>query len=236
MCSRVNLVLTHPQPELLVMVLSQLELRDLTRALSVSKYWHQTILGTIELRQNLFLAPKEKADELLQWKQESLEWEPFIIYEPTSNSKPILKVHPVLLANPTTRTCLDTLRLHGWFQTVSPSTLLTQPPVTGVKIEQHAFEIPHKDAHTHKFVLERLEGVTFGDVVEGMRVRQARESSVERAAAEDPFASDEENPKIQLDKRYTRIEASRVVAEASNRVRTAGERMEQEHHGSGLDR
>lgn len=108
--------------------------------------------------------------------------------------------------------------------------------MTGVKIEQHAFESPHKDARTHKFVLERLEGVTFGHVVEDMRVRQARESSVERAAAEDNFVSDEENPKIQLDKRYTRIEASGVVAEASDWVRTARERMEQEHHGSELDR
>ena len=55
------------------MVLSHLETRDLTHALSVSKYWHQTILGTVELRRNLFLAPKEKADEFLQWKRVCLE-------------------------------------------------------------------------------------------------------------------------------------------------------------------
>ena len=207
------------------MVLSQLEIRDLTRSISVSKGWQQIILGTTELRQNLFLTPKENPDEFLQWKQDGLEWEPFIVYEPTSTSKPILKVHPLLVADPTKRTRLDALQPHSWLQMVSPSTLLTQPPVTEVRIEQQAFSIAYTDAHRHLFTLGRGKGVTFGNVVEHMGVRQARESSVERFAAEDPFVRDEENPQIQLDKRYTRIEASGVVAEASNWVRAARDRL-----------
>jgi hypothetical protein len=51
-------VLTCPQNELVSMVLSHLPIKDLTRALSVSKRWQQVILGTVELRQTLFLAPK----------------------------------------------------------------------------------------------------------------------------------------------------------------------------------
>lgn len=218
------------------MVLAQLEIRDLTRALSVSKYWQHIIPSTVELRRNLFLAPKEKADEALEWKRPRLEWERFIVHESTSSSKSIVKVHPVLAPDLSTRTSLHIKQPHVWLQMVSPSTLLTQPPVTEVKIEQQAFSIPCTDAHTHKSVLKRLEGVTFGDVVEEMRARQARESSNLRVAAEDPFLRNDENYKIPLDKRYTRIEAYGVVAEASKWVRIARERLEQERQSSELRR
>lgn len=211
------------------MVLSQLEIKGLTRALSVSKYWRQTILGTIELRRDLFLAPKEKADEFLQWKQAWLEWEPFIVHEPTSSSKPIVKVHPILSPKPATRTNLDTFQPHPWLRMVSPSTFLTQPPVTEVKIEQKAFSIAYTDSHTHKFVLKRAQGVTFGDVVQEMGARHAREPSSEGVPDEENFGP---NDKIQDEQRCTRIEAYGVVADASNWVRVARERLEQERQGS----
>jgi hypothetical protein len=218
------------------MVLAQLEIRDLTRALSVSKYWQHIILSTIELRRNLFLAPKEKSDEALEWKQPRLEWEPFIVHESTSSSKSIVKAHPVLVPDLSLRTSLNIKQPHASLQMVSPSTLLTQPPVTEVIIEQHAFSIPCTDARTHKFVLKRPEGVTFGDVVEEMRVRQARESSSVRIAAEDPFVRNDENDKIPLGERYTRIEACGAIAEASKWVRIARERLAQERQSPELRR
>jgi hypothetical protein len=72
--------------------------------------------------------------------------------------------------------------------------------------------------------------------LEGIRAQYVRESSSERIAAEYSFVRDEENPKIHFDKRVTRIEAYGVVAEASDWVRAARERLEQERQGSELDR
>jgi len=211
-----------------MMVLSHLETKDLTHALSVSKNWHQTILDTIELRRNLFLAPKEKANEFLQWKRIDLEWKPFIVHEFITGSKLIVKVHPALLPDRVLRTCLDTIQSNASLQLVSPSTLLTQPPVTEFTIVQQVFSPAFGPEHKHKFVLKRERGVTFGDVVEEMRARQAREPAGESVAAEESLGDGSlVTVKVPLDQRNIRIEASGVVAEASELVRVAREGLEQ---------
>jgi hypothetical protein len=211
------------------MMLSHLEIKDLTRAVSVSKHWQQTILGTLELRHNLFLAPKDKPDEFIQWKRVGLEMQPFIVHEPTSTSKPIVKVHPLLFPEPALRSCLDTTQNHNSLKTVSPSTLLTQPPVTEVTIKQQAFIPTYHPVLQHNFVVKRQRGVTFGDVVEEMRARQAREPV---SASGDPFGIRRfDIVKIDYDWRYTRIEASGVVAETSKWVVIARENMEPERQG-----
>lgn len=219
----------HSQPELLVMVLSYLEIKDLTRALSVSKHWHQTILGTLELRHNLFLAPM-KANEFIQWKPVGLESLPFIVHEPSSTSKPIVKVHPLLFPDPALRACVDITKNHNSLRTVSPSTLLTQPPVTEVKIVQQAFIPKYHPALKHNFVVKREQGVTFGDVVEEMRARHASEPV---SVSGDPFGVRRfDIVRIDYDRRFTGIEAFGVVAETSKWIRTARERLEQERQSS----
>jgi hypothetical protein len=223
------MILIHSQPELLVMVLSHLEIRDLTRALSVSKYWHDTILGTLELRHNLFLTPM-KANEFIQWKPVGLESLPFIVHEPTSTSKPIVKVHPLLFPDPTLRSYLDIFQNHNSLQTVSPSTLLTQPPVTQVTLKQQASIPAFHPVLRHEFVVRREQGVTFGDVVEEMRARHASEPV---SVSGDPFGVRRfDIVRIDYDRRFTGIEAFGVVAETSKWIRTARERLEQERQSS----
>jgi hypothetical protein len=114
----------------------------------------------------------------------------------------------------------------GLLKTVSPSTLLAEPPVTEVRIEPSVSE-PFKYARTHKFSVKREVGVTFGDVVEEMRIWYAREPSNERVDGEESSRRrSAKASKVQHDRFYTRIEASGVVAEASKWVQAARERVE----------
>lgn len=239
------------------MVLSHLDIKSLTRALRVSKYWHETILGAIELRQNLFLAPKDDAEEFLRWKPVGLENVPFVVRNPTPDSRPIIKTHPVLAPDPRARTCLDMYQGHRSLKTVSPSTLLTQPPVTEVKLEQEL--LTGRPGHALRAVVKREQGVTFGDAVEEIEALRARGKAGESVAAADGFGgflfvlrSDiEDVPGLEEDRddnflgapnqagytaqqdwHYTRIEASGLVAEASQWVLAARERLEEEFQGS----
>ena len=134
----------------------------------------------------------------------------------------------MLLPDRVLRTCLDTNQSNASLQLVSPSTLLTQPPVTEVNIVQQVFSPAFSPEHKHKFVLKREQGVTFGDVVEEMRARQAREPAGESVAAEESLGDGSlVTVKVPLDQRNIRIEASGVVAEASELVRVAREGLEQ---------
>jgi hypothetical protein len=180
-----SIVLIHSQPELLTMVLSHLDIRSLTRALSVLKYWQETILGAIELRQNLFLAPKADVEEFLEWEFEELEWVPLIVHESTLDNRPIIKLHPVLAPDPRACTCLDMYQRHRLLKTVSPSMLLTQPAVTEVKLEQELHAM--RPGHALRAVMKREGGVIFGDVVKEIEALRARGKAGESVAVADGF-------------------------------------------------
>jgi hypothetical protein len=153
-------VLTCSQNELASMILSHLTIKDLTRALSVSKRWQQVILGTVELRQTLFLTPKHSVKEYLDYEQET---DPegravdTITRESSESSRSclIVETHPVLKVAQSQTTHLSTHQPYAKLKTAPPSTFLTQPPIA-------RFVICHRKI---RYDVEREAGVTFGDVV-----------------------------------------------------------------------
>ena len=173
MISNVKIHTDTLQPELLGMILSHLSTRDLTRSLSVSKHWNGTILDSRELRRILFLEPAP-AKEHLQHKPwykvkqsrypEKCRMQPVIIHEPSKTSKIVVEPHPVIASacdlKSRIRQDVRGLSLEE-LKTVSPSTLLFQPPLENISVHYGVVEIPDPP------------GVTFGAIVEGFE--KARE-------------------------------------------------------------
>jgi hypothetical protein len=149
------------------MVLSHLPIRDLTRSLSVSKQWNSTILGSMDLRRTLFLEPAP-AQEHLEYRlryevntsryPEKCRKPPVIIYEPSEDSKIVIEPHPVIAS-----ACDLESRAHQdirslslkELKTVSPSTLLFQPPLKEISVCYGPVSVPGS------------AGATFGAIVEG---------------------------------------------------------------------
>lgn len=145
------------------MVLSPLQIRDLTRALSVSKRWQQTILGAIELRQTLQLEPVWAVAERLQ-------------YIPGMDSRlgyqhptPVFELHPILVTDKYPRHTIRTGQSYGSLHTVHQSTLLSRPPLVEVAITNGP----------HKFGLYRKEGLTFGDVIHVLEKKCCRTTGLD---------------------------------------------------------
>lgn len=169
------------------MVLSHLPIRDLTRSLSVSKQWNSTILGSMELRRTLFLEPapvKEHLEYQLWYTIEPRRRPdrrsmalPVIVYEPSEHSKVVVEPHPVIASacNLESRSYQEVRELSlERLKTVSPSTLLFQPPPKRVSVH---------------YGLARLPGpaeVTSGAIVEGYeKARELAEKMVSLSLAPD---------------------------------------------------
>jgi hypothetical protein len=194
--------LTWTQPELLLMVMSYLGIKDLTRSLSVSKHWQQTILGAVELRRILFLEPQRTAEEYLVIRHGPLPQrrETFIVREATLGSNMIVATHPVLEIQPGPRFYLDVTQFYNRFQSISPSTLLTQPPLPRLEVIV---------GHFFSFALQRKEGVTFGDLVTKLKQYGAWESELQNSVV--------------------KIKAYRVVASDATAVQDARKTLEHKY-------
>jgi hypothetical protein len=153
-------VLTRPQNELVSMVLSHLPIQDLTRDLSVSKRWQQVILGTDELRQTLFLAPKHTSKkeylELIRFASPDGRGNNVIVNEPSRRNYLIVDLHPALQVANWANTHISTDEEYGKLKKAPPSAFLTQPPIAH-------FVICHRKM---RYNVERESGVTFGDVLQ----------------------------------------------------------------------
>lgn len=155
------------QSELLELILSRLSTKDLTRALTVSKHWQKSILGSVVLRRNLFIeaAPKQ---EYLNYSQGQMgEWAPSIAHEPNKNSKTIVELHPILLphSNPRAKASIEIGSVsYEVLHTVQPSTLLFQPPLERIGMRC----LTPRMKLVGDTELERTHGVTFGTVLEAM--------------------------------------------------------------------
>lgn len=145
-------------------------MRQLSRALSVSKQFNRTILDSAELRRLIFLDSNQASEFLAMVKgadercyKVKDEWQPVILREPivaheTSRrpTRKIVQPHPILLRDYRPRLIIDvSLRNFNTVKTVPPSALLTQPPLTEVTIEHWG--------HTTK--IRARGGVTFGAVL-----------------------------------------------------------------------
>lgn len=165
------------------MILSHLSTRDLTRALTVSKHWHNVILDpkSRDLRRILFLEPAEATEYLdvrnyfyprhYKGKRDGY---PAIVHEPSDGSKLIVEVHPVLLPHcgryNTTRIYMRHVHL-GDLRSVPPSTYLSQPPLEQINLNSSTGTLS---------TVQAAGGVTFGALLEDLatRVPDFRISSV----------------------------------------------------------
>lgn len=157
------------------MILSHLSSKSLTRALTVSKYWRQVILGPVELRRSLFLEPS--SDKTFLQLTNTQLWN-FTITSlrlsrtPSQSSRIVVKAHPVLMlmkpiqsmsSRGPVRQDSNSSTTHAIskdaMQRMPSSTLLFQPSSLSVKVSYLG----------HSFVLEAQGGLTFGALAEGLQ-------------------------------------------------------------------
>lgn len=177
------------QNELLVMVLSPLSMRDLSRALSMSKHSNRAILESAELRRTLFLEP-EQAREFLATQQGTDqrcykhpdEWQPVIVHEPfvlheKRRTRKIVKQHPILLGGIKAISGSGvTLPDFSVVKTVPAMAFLFQPPVNEITIEHWG----------HSTRVQDSGGVTFGATLKA--VEKIRATVKKRIAQSPRFA------------------------------------------------
>lgn len=155
------------------MILSNLQIKDLTRALQVSKYWYNVINEVVALKRVLFLAPDHSPRDHLNWKHDREGrilgypggYVPVIRRKPSTGSKVVVQTHPALRLSAEQRTCIYAVHSYPSLKTIPPCTLLSQPPLMAVSI---SFE-------TLTTTVKRKEGVTIGDVLVGMQTVVARD-------------------------------------------------------------
>jgi hypothetical protein len=155
----VIMLIIRPQNELASMILSHLPIRDLSRALCVSKRWQQVISGTAQLRETPFLTPKHTVKkEYLELIRNALpdgRGKDVILHGPSPRSFLIVDLHPALAVEHCWTTHLAIYQEYSTLKKAPPSTFLTQPPIA-------RFVICHRKM---RYDVDRESGVTFGDVV-----------------------------------------------------------------------
>jgi len=173
--------LTPYQSELLELILSRLPAKDLTRALTVSKHWQKSILGSVVLRRNLFLDPDPLREYITsEWNSKDHCIDK-ITREPRtprgSFNYPIIELHPFLKTRPGDNgrplgETMATVCFHDMpcssLQTVHSSTFLFQPPLKEV-IAYHVDEFEEMTGPQRIFSINRTKGVTFGDLLDEMQ-------------------------------------------------------------------
>lgn len=125
-------------PELLEMICLYLPMKSLACDLRVSKRWQQTVLDSIQLRRQLFLAPTApttygewRMGVNPRWYFDLSVWQPVILSEPTPASKVVVQTHPILVAH--MEPCLERVATELIedlvFKSMHQDTLIVQPSV-----------------------------------------------------------------------------------------------------------
>jgi len=156
------------------MILSYLQTKHLTRVLTVSKYWQQSILGSRILRRQLFLEAALATEHLDYVQGRDGERIPCILRKPSKSSIPILEPHPVFLSGGARFETITEKDI--WIgqvpcesvRIIQPSTFLFQPPVAGVFITYFTRE-PDAFSGGH---LQCRGGATFGALQEELEAKR----------------------------------------------------------------
>jgi hypothetical protein len=146
------------------MILTPLSMKELSRTLSLSKQFNQTILDSAEFRRILFLEPKQEREFLKMMEgtdqrcyDDPHDWQPVILrgtFQPPPRE--IVEPHPILLRGDRTRCDGSvTLRDFNMLNTVPASAFLTQPPLNKIAIKHRG----------HDTVVRVIGGVTFGAIL-----------------------------------------------------------------------
>lgn len=165
-------------------------MKELSRALSVSKQFNKTILDSAELRRTLFLEPKQAREFLAmvlgvdrRCYNVPNEWHPVIVCEPSvlhekRRPRKIIELHPILLRDYSS--CSEnsiTCRNFNVVKNAPASAFLFQPPVNEVTVEHWS----------HSTQVEDHGGVTFGAILTA--VENLRTAVQNRIAQSPRFAT-----------------------------------------------
>ncbi|TLD08166.1 hypothetical protein E2P81_ATG10477 [Venturia nashicola] len=186
--------------ELLETILSYSSARDLTRSLTVSKQWHQIILGSVQLRRQLFLEPVRTNEYLHQVllnksldRKDPRRYQRFISSERhgkcTSRDckrtcrlivEPHASLAPYHCGDISGRIILPSIDI---LKSAPAATLVTQPPLDGLAIEcgGWAENIRPTEAWTFGAAIEAFEGLLKTSEEGRARKLELGEQSVWRA-------------------------------------------------------
>jgi len=220
------------------MILLYLSTKDLTRALTVSKYWQKSILGSVTLKRILFLEAAPKKEFLRMVLDEDRNWVSSLLDKPEKNCKVITEPHPMLAPyinryEPTgtylsiAAVPCDTLR------TVHPSAFLFQPPLKNIEMAYLKLS-----AHCEHWGRGRYPGgATFGDLlkkVDALRIQSEEHGELSSASSWD-YDSDYSVEMITpaqahvaaqraagVEEIYS-VDANRAIATSADLVKTARE-------------
>jgi hypothetical protein len=155
--------------------LSNLRTKDLTRALTVSKLWQKSILGSIALRRIVFLEPvleKEYIDyiEVIDLDNRDKDTVVPVLYnKPGGERNILLELHPALTPYKHYFEDIGVYNLRvdcvpdDILRAVHPSTFLFQPPIDYVDVWDFS-----NSAQTYFWIIKCTGGMTFGKFLKGM--------------------------------------------------------------------
>lgn len=222
------------------MTLSHLSTKDLTRCLTISKYWKDSILGSLVLRRKLFLEPvPDKEWEYLEYADEEEDWDltclwippayaPSLVRAPTKRgcSLTIVEPHPIILPkiNNVTPTYVESDHMPcDRLRTVPPETFLFQPPGFEELTVEYKWGHPRYKRLSY---IESARGVTFGDILKSLD--ELRQLNVDEGY--DDFDRSEESGEIFL------FKAAEVIASTAVKVKAAREALAKAQSFAGAEK
>lgn len=221
------------------MILSYLQTKDLTRALTVFKRWQKTILGSIALKRILFLeaAPENEYlyfDSVPAKKSRGYVTRYSLVYERKERGTTIVKLHPALVPHSESftelfRSCIEIGREHMYcdrLRAVHPATCLSQPPLENVKVSYTRGLSRWTDV-----VFRETGGMTFGALLRAMS--SLREEDKDGKLF--PYRPYDNYVTLEEGKERCRLFAPEVVASNSDEVKTAREALVKAQSSPGLE-
>lgn len=211
------------------MILSNLQTKDLTRALTVSRRWQKCILGSITLKRILFLeaAPEKEYpyfDSVPAPRGPGYVTRYSLIYERKERGTTIVELHPALIPHSDSFTELSwsyveigrTYPSCDFLRTVHPATFLSQPPLEEVKLSYVRGPSRWTDV-----VFRETGGMTFGALLRAMSSLQEEDKDGDMF----PYRYRDLLVFLEESGEKCKIFAGHVVASNSDEVETAREAL-----------
>ncbi|GAB7323550.1 hypothetical protein MBLNU13_g07054t2 [Cladosporium sp. NU13] len=222
--------------ELLEMILSSLQTKDLTRALTVSKRWQKSIFGSIVLKRISFLEPAPEKEYLYFGSVPAAKGPGYVtiytlIHEPRERNIKIVELHPTLIPHSGSFTELswsyvDIGRKYmscDLLRAVHPATFLSQTSLEDVELSYIRGLSRWTDV-----VFREAGGMTFGALLRAMRNLREEDKDGDMFPYRrfDTYVREEES-----DERC-KVTAVYLVASDSDDVETAREALQKAQSSS----
>lgn len=219
--------------------MSHLQTKDLTRALTVSKHWQKSILGSIALKRILFLEAAPEKEYLYHESVLAPEGYGYVsryslIFERKEGATTIVELHPALVPYSKSFTDLSCSYVKigrkymscDRLRAVHPATFLSQPPLEGVRVSYIKGR-----SHWIERAFRETGGMTFGKLLRAMS--SLWEDNKDEFMLTHPryagYVREEENEE------KCKVFAPNVVASDSDEVETARKELAKAQTSSGLE-